>query len=289
MARKKPRTNPDERAERVRSPRRVAPPPEPEPVEAVGAVVPSTEGPPAPPAPPTKGWLEWYNGAALDDQQAFDRAASVIDNGGVPYQKGGSQEQYVENWRSRGPEFYSALVNYRDTGGRRALFAQPEKDYGARPISMVAKGGPIEQVAQAMWMLHPGRYTYTDVTDNGPAFENWLRITQAKSVSVGQTQVSPSTNPFGKPYYTDVEFMVSADTPWPAEVNGQKLNGFPTWLPKKINIVDYWGQVTKYQPDWLAPFRGLDTAADLAKSIGTLAAIIGIAYVVHTLAPSDRH
>lgn len=255
--------------------------------------------PPPPPAQPTVTWVEWYNtGSTPDQQSAFDRAASVIDNGGAPYRKGGDYENYVENWRSQGPAFYNALVNYRDTGGRRALFAVPPKDYGPRPISVVRQGGPIEALSADMLVLHPGRYTYTDVTANGPAFRAWLAIVR-EGVTVGQTQLSATACsicnvaeglPAGMPYYIDYEFTVAKDTAWPTTVNGAKLNGTPTWLPMSINIVDYWGQVTTSKPDWDAPGRILAKAADAAESAGkgvlVTAALLAAAYLVFALKPS---
>lgn len=258
------------------------PPPEPAP-EVVGEVVPPTVGPPAP--PPPMSWLDWYNGHATPDQQsAFDRAASVIDNGGVPYKKGGSQEMYVENWKSQGPDFYNALVNYRDTGGRRALFAVPPKNYGGKPISTVNPGGPIEKAGAGMLVLHPGRYTYSDVTANGPAFRQWLAIVKS-SVTLGQIQVSQAALG-GDPYYIDYEFLVDKDTAWPDAVAGQKLHGTPTWVPEGINIVTYWGQVTKSTPDWEAPGRALDRATQIAEGVGTILAFAALGYVLLSLRPS---
>jgi hypothetical protein len=280
---------------RARPPRRVSPrppePPPPAPEAAVGEVVPPTVGPPAPASKAT--WADWYNAASPEDQSAFDRAASVIDNGGAPYQKGGTYESYVDNWKSRGPAFYAAIVNYRDTGGRVAFFSVPPKDYGTRPISAAAKGGPIEPWATNMLVLHPGRYTYSDVMANGPAFRSWLGIVTQKQagkvlrpVTVGQVQTSPSVLPGGDPYYVDYEFMVAEDTAWPDNIQGQKLMGTPTWLPPSINIVDYWGQVTKSKPDWLAPARALDKALDFGTTIGTIALAAGIGYVVLSLRPT---
>lgn len=275
-----------------------APPVAPEPVQAA-EMPPMGPPPPPPPVQTIATWVQWYNnGATADQQNAFDRAASVIDNGGAPYRKGGDYENYVENWRSQGQGFYDALVNYRDTGGRRALFAVPPKDYGSRPISVFSQGGPIERVDTNMLILHPGRYTYTDVTANGPGFMKWLQATR-DSVTVGQTQVSASAcnmcnqadgMPLGAPYYTDYEFTVSKDTGWPDVVFGSKLMGTPTWLPMSINIVDYWGQVTKSAPDWDAPGRALRKAADAAESAGkgilVTAALVATAYLVYALKPS---
>lgn len=244
-------------------------------------------------------WVEWYNtGATPDQQNAFDRAASVIDNGGGAYQKGGSNANYVENWRSQGPAFYGAIVNYRDTGGRRALFAVPAKDYGPRPISVVKQGGPIEALSADMLVLHPGRYTYTDVTANGPAFRDWVGLVK-EGVTIGQTQLSAAACsscslaeglPPNMPYYIDYEFTVAKDTAWPTAVNGNKLHGTPTWLPMSINIVDYWGQVTTSKPDWDAPGRALAKAGDAAESAGkgilVAISLAAAAYLVYALKPS---
>lgn len=281
--------------------RRRAPPPPPAPPvdEASVGAEPPTPVPPVPegnftaatgapvPTPPEvkATWVDWYNSAPGNVQATFDRAASVIDNGGSPYQKGGTYEAYVDNWHSAGPEFYGALVNYRDTGGRRALFAVPAKDYGKRPISNAQKGGPIERVSPTMLALHPGRYSYTDVTSKGPAFRMWLQLVRV-AVTVGQTQVSPSALPGGDPYYIDYEFLVSQDTAWPDAVNGEKLNGTPTWVPKGINIIDYWGQVTSSHPDWDAPGRAIDKATDIGKGVLTFAAMLALGYVVYALKPN---
>lgn len=279
--------------------------PAPEPVQA--AEVPPMGPPPPPPVEANEPtlvetlatWVHWYNtGATPDQQNAFDRAASVIDNGGTAYQRGGPNANYVENWRSQGPDFYAALVNYRDTGGRRALFAVPAKDYGPRPISVVKQGGPIEALASNMLVLHPGRYTYTDVTANGPAFRDWLGIVR-EAVTVGQTQVSAAVCnmcsmaeglPAGAPYYVDYEFTVSKDTAWPTAVAGAPLHGTPTWLPMTINIVSYWGQVTTSKPDWGAPGRAIDQAASAAASAGKgllmATGLLAAAYLVFALKPA---
>jgi hypothetical protein len=264
--------------------RRKPPPPAPRkrrPVIGQAAeVVPPTQGPPA----PNYSWVDWYNAATAEEQRDFDRAGSVIDNGGAPYQKGGKFENYVENWRSKGAPFYQALVNYRDTGGRKALFAVPPKDYGPRPISTAKQGGPIERQASNMLVLHPGKYTYTDVTQNGPAFRQWLAIVKS-AVTVGQTQIATAVLA-GDPYYVDYEFLVSQDTAWPDAVNGNRLQGTPTWLPTSINIIDYWGQVTKSSPDWGWPGRQLDAAGGILKGVGTVAAFLAMAYVMYNLRPN---
>lgn len=279
-----------------RRPPAVPPPP---PIDVVGEVVGETPPPPAPPPAPAATpvtWIDWYNHASADDQAWFDRAASVIDNGGAPYQRGGSQEAYVENWKSRGADFYNAIVNYRDTGGRKGLFAVPPKDYGTKPVSTEGSAGPIERLGPGLAILHPGRYTYSDVTSNGPAFRQWLTAMRQPavghvqgSVALGQTQASTAVLG-GDPYYVDYEFIVLTDTPWPDQVNGQPLHGLPTWLPTAINIVDYWGQVTTSHPDWGAPLRAAQEAAghaaDMVKQIATLAAILGTVYVVYSLRPN---
>jgi hypothetical protein len=262
---------------------------------SVGEVVPPTQGPPAP-----TSWVDWYNHRATpEQQQQFDYGASVIDNGGVPFQKGGPEDAWVETWRLRqpayffnaieryktsDPSFWQALLNYRDTGGRAALF-HPPKDYGPRPISEPHQTGPIEVVNPTMLVLHPGRYSYSDVTANGPAFRDWLDIVK-KAVTVGQKQISSSVIPGGDPYYIDYEFTVTQDTAWPTIVNGQKLHGNPTWVPKGINIVTYWGQVTTSHPDWDAPGRLAAQAGDMVKGIATLAGVLALAYVVYTLKPA---
>lgn len=58
-------------------------------------------------------WVDWYNGASGPDQNAFDRIAQLIDAGNPASR---AEEGYRYN-----TGLYAALVNYRSTGGRKAL------------------------------------------------------------------------------------------------------------------------------------------------------------------------
>lgn len=56
-------------------------------------------------------WIDWYNGASANDQNTFDKVAHAIDSGSTS-----AENDYQSN-----PALYAALVNYRATGGRKAL------------------------------------------------------------------------------------------------------------------------------------------------------------------------
>lgn len=272
----------------------------PVPIEVVGADV----GPPAPlvtrsiPAPattaitvpvsttPVATWVSWYNTTATPDQQTtFDRAASVIDNGGSLYAKGGTYANYVENYVNT--PVYAPIVNYRDTGGRAALFATPPKVYGQTPISIAKSGGPIEKTPTG-YVLHPGRYSYTATWDNVPTFSAWVSSQPKNQVVIGQTQLSPAVLPGGDPYYEDFEITILKDTPWPLSVNGAPLPGVPSWVPKGINIIDYWGQVTSSHPDWGWVPNTADELENAIKGLTILGVVIGGAYILSQLRPAPR-
>lgn len=228
-------------------------------------------------------WVDWYNTVATArDQERFDAIAREIDQAGLEALPGGSYAGIPETYRVSSPEIYQALVNYRDTGGRRALFAQKATNYGNHAISVIREGGPIEKIDGRV-ILHPGRYTYTDPVQNNPAagrFREWLKamIRDRKAQPI-RTQVSDSIlSGLGivSPYYIDVEFLVAVDLEWPGS-----LPGLPTWLPAGEDVQSYWGKPSKSVPPDVADLADFwKKLKQTLENIATIAALLGIGYLL---------
>jgi len=192
-------------------------------------------------APPTVTWVAWYNSHG-DDQSSFDDAAKALDTT-TPEQTPEQKQNYIDFFGGSDDE-KAALRNYVATGGRRALFAAPAKNYGTNPIAVIKPSGPIEKAPNGV-TLHPGTYTYSNVTQTGEGFDEWVQ-SNAKTVKNTVVQTSASVLPGGVSYYTDNLLVVYQDTLWPAS-----LSGLPTWLPPGTDPVKYWGKVTPpAKPDW---------------------------------------
>lgn len=246
------------------------------------------------PNPPTIGtslvvtWVEWYNKAATASQQEkFDRVTKEIDEAGLEGLPGGSKAGIIDTYRFSEPSLYPALLNYRDTGGRRALFAKNVTDYGPNPIAKPREGGPLEEV-NGQIILRPGRYTYSDPVKGNPAagrFREWLtaQIRERKAQPL-RTQVSetvfgdiiPGITAVADPYYIDVEFLVAVDLPWPKTVPG-----LPTWLPMGKDVQSYWGPPTPHAPPDIDALRRFGQGVVGAiENIATLAVVLGIGYLL---------
>jgi len=198
------------------------------------------------------------------------------------------------------PSVYPALLNYRDTGGRRALFAKNTVAYSDKPISTVKAGGPMELTSGGI-VLHPGRYTYSDVmTDQNPKvgqFKIWLDAAiRDKKVQVLRTQVSEGllSGPMvfnasearyiSPPYYMDYELLVAVDTVW-----SDSLLGNPTWIPGTVDVKSYWGKPTPPAgPDFDALRRAGAGLLHFGEGLATLAAILGLGYVLMVVANASK-
>jgi hypothetical protein len=238
-------------------------------------------------------WVDWYNSAATPEQQeTFDRITKQIDSAGLEGLPGGAQSSLIESYRSTNPAIYPALANYRDSGGRRALFAKYASNYGEKPISKVTEDGPIVEVESETEepprvVLRPGRYTYTDPVENNPSaglFRAWLeeqikaRRAQAlrTQVSEGVLQDLPIVSLISSPYYIDYEFLIATDVDWPTSVPG-----LPTWLPSNQDVQSYWGKPTGHAPPDIAALARLGQgAADLVQNILTVAVLLGVGYLL---------
>jgi hypothetical protein len=222
-------------------------------------------------------WVDWYNtSATLPQQEMFDSVTKKIDAAGKEGLPGGSQADIIDQYRFTYPSIYPALENYRDTGGRRALFATETKVYDDHPIAKPKPGGPIEMIGPNM-VLHPGRFTYSDPAQS-PIFKQWLDfVTKDRSVQVLRTQVSESAlSSILSPYYTDYEFLVAKDVLWNPSIPGN-----PTWLPPDEDVQSYWGKPTgPAQPDWDALRRAGQWSLDFGKQITTLAVLLGVGYLL---------
>lgn len=188
-------------------------------------------------------WVAWYN-ANGDQQDSFDEATKALDDTTTTPQ----QKQNYIDFFGGSADAKAALQNYVATGGRKALFAAPAKNYGSVPIAVAKPSGPIEQAPGATpgnVTLHPGTYTYSNVTKNGEGFDEWVQA-NAKTVKNTVVQTSASALPGGASYYTDNLLIVYQDTLWPSS-----LSGLPTWLPPGTDPIAYWGKVTPpAPPDW---------------------------------------
>lgn len=233
-------------------------------------------------------WIDWYNTSATTPQQeTFDNVTKQIDAAGKEALPGGSKADLIDQYRLTYPSIYPALLNYRDTGGRRALFAEKTKIYDDKPISNPKDGGPIE-VKDKNVILHPGRFTYSDPAES-PIFGQWLDfVTKDRSVQVLRTQISegllsgvPLASVLSTPYYTDYEFLVAKDILW-----NPSIPGLPTWLPPGQDVQDYWGKPTpKAKPDWDALSRGGQNLFDFSKQLTTLAVLLGVGFLLMRYAP----
>lgn len=227
-------------------------------------------------------WIDWYNtSATLPQQEMFDGITKKIDAAGKEGLPGGSESGLIDDYRFTYPTIYPALLNYRDTGGRRALFAEQTKVYDTKPIAIPKDGGPIEMKDRNI-VLHPGRYTYSDPAQT-PIFKQWLDfVTKDRSVQVLRTQVSESSvSSILSPYYTDYEFLVAKDILWNPSIPGN-----PTWLPPGQDVESYWGKPTPNAvPDWGAPGRISHEIFDFGTQLSTLAVLIGVGYLLMKFAP----
>jgi hypothetical protein len=270
-------------------------------------------------AEPDPYWMTWYNvTASADEQEVFDAVTKVMDAGGLEYMQGGKHEGYINTFSDK-PELYKALVSYRDTGGRRALITDRTKSYGDKPISVIRSGGPIEKDASGRVILHPGRYSYSDVLVVGDVetlptfssetveakstpFRKWLdartkerlvqpiatQATREKSffLKYGETYIIDPT--LGEPLYIDYEFLVATDVVWDT-----RIKGIPSWLPKNVDLTQYWGKPAEVSAPTLQDLK--DAAKAAAEKIGgalsgiaTLAVFGGIGYVLFLLARDRR-
>lgn len=242
-------------------------------------------------------WREWYNkGASAAEQEKFDRIAKVLDAGGADYMQGGKEQTYIEQWKYTDPTVYRALVSYRDTGGRRALFSAITPNYGPEPISTIKAGGPLEKNAAGDLILHPGRYTYSAIAANDPAFRLWLdEATKARKATLLLTQATEEPSYLAMLYgmhsdalFIDYEFLVAADLKWDT-----RLPGHPTWLPHGVHVEQYWGKPTPHAKPNLDALKEAAAAAAAAaasafQGLATLAVLGGLVYVVVLAAGSSR-
>lgn len=242
---------------------------------------------------PYASWVDWYNrGASADDQNLFDRVTCVLDEGGAPYMPGGAEQDYIEKWRFTRPSVYPALASYRDTGGRRALFAAKTKSYGDKPISSVRPDGPIVLDAAKNAVLHPGRYTYSVVSSQGDVFTKWLDAAVGRrDAQVLRTQVAeePSMVATLLGYHTgtlyrDYEFLVAVDLPWSKEIPG-----LPSWLPPGVDVAGYWGKPSsKVTPNLEELKKAAEKAKEAFMGIASLALLGGAGYVLFLLASLSK-
>lgn len=228
---------------------------------------------------PTVTWVAWYNSHG-DDQSSFDEAAAALDTTVAPgiEQTPEQKQNYIDFFGGSDDE-KAALRNYVATGGRAALFAKPAKNYGTTPIAVVKPSGtgPITSAPGGV-TLHPGTYTYSNVTGTGEGFDEWVQA-NAKTVKNTVVQTSASVLPGGVSYYTDNLLVVYQDTLWPSS-----LTGLPTWLPPGTDPVKYWGKVTPpAKPDfsWIpSPQESLNWAL-IAGAVAVV--VVGGGLVVYYL------
>jgi hypothetical protein len=219
---------------------------------------------------PVVTWVDWYNTHA-DEQGTFDKDSAALDDPSTtPEQK----QNYIDFFGGSDGE-KAALQNYVATGGRAALFAKPAKNYGTKPIAVVKPAGPIEAAPGGV-TLHPGTYTYSNVTQTGEGFDEWVK-NNAKTVKNTVVQASASVLPGGPSYYTDNLLIVYQDTLWPAN-----LNGLPTWLPPGTDPVKYWGKVTPPAgPNWNAIIPPKEPFQWGAVAFAVAVAVVGGALIVY--------
>jgi len=216
-------------------------------------------------------WLSWYNSATASDQSKFDEDVSALEDTSTTADQ---KANYISVFGGSDAE-KSALTNYVATGGRAALFATPAKNYGPNPIAVIKPSGPIERATGGV-TLHPGTYTYSDVTGTGDAFEQWV-LDNGRTVKRTVAQTSASVLPGGPSYYTDNVLVVYQDTLWLSS-----LSGLPTWLPPGTDPIKYWGKVTPPAGPELPHLP--DGAVSWALVAGAVAvAVVGGALVVYYL------
>lgn len=240
-------------------------------------------------------WVDWYNiNADPAQQEKFDDVTKRIDALGEDALPGGSSANIIDSYKYTDPSIYPALENYRDTGGRRALFAKSTKAYADKPIAVAAPNGPME-VVNGNITLHPGRYTFSDAMYENPKagfFKNWLdSVTRDKRAQVLRTQVSegllanvPILSVVSRPYYMDYEFLVATDVTWNPDIPG-----IPTWLPGGIDVQGYWGKPTpSAQADPTALKEAGQGLLDFGKSLATIAVLLGVGYVFLLVGKNQR-
>ena len=253
-------------------------------------------------------WISWYNTVATNrDRDDFDRVATKIDEAGLEAMPGGSEDGLIEPYRWTHPNIYRPLLNYRDTGGRKAhrakteeLWDPPSAHYGDKPIWRPQEDGPIEPTPSGGIILHPGRYTYSNAMyDTDMAHEHkpeffprWLDAAiKAGKVTVLRTQVTervlgdiPILNIFSTPYHRDYEFLVGEDIAWDTSIPG-----FATWLPEGADVQSYWGKPTGHSGPRIEPLKeGAEGLAAMLQKLFTLGVVLGAGYVVIQLAKSGR-
>jgi len=249
------------------------------PVMTVGAE------PHAPPPPPLT-WSEWYNTKASErEQTAFDRAAASIDAGAEDDRKLRGETPFVE--ALRGTVLYLPLLDYVKTGGRLAMFFQGKRVYAKTPLSGIRSGGPVERLADVV-VLHPGLYSYTDVTRNGDAFQKWL-TDHAGTVTVLRENPSEVVI-IDKPYFTNYALLVGRDTAWEPDL---ATYGSPTWLPPGTGLLAYWKNTDPAPSSDLAGIvaalkEGAEGVSSAAKTAMTVITVLGAAYLVHELKPVQK-
>ena len=224
-------------------------------------------------ASPTVTWVAWYNTHG-DQQSSFDEAASALDD---PSTTPDQKQHYIDSFGGSDDE-KAALQNYVATGGRRALFAAPAKNYGSNPIAVIKPSGPIEAAPGGV-ILHPGTYTYSNVTSTGEGFDEWVQ-NNSKTVKNTVVQTSAAVLPGGVSYYTDNLFVVYQDTLWPMTLTQvwtpSNAMGMPTWLPPGTDPVKYWGKVTPpAPPDWNALKPPDNTVAWIGAAVAVTAIVVG--------------
>jgi hypothetical protein len=257
-------------------------------------------------------WIDWYNNATAEEQEVFDRITKVLDAGGTDYMPGGSQANWIERFRGSQPTVYPALISYRDSGGRRALIVTRTPNYGDKPIGVIKPDGPMEQKGSAV-IIHPGRYTYSDVlmktgddvvTSNTisakeTAFRKWIDLAiQEKKAQILRTQASLQPSVFaslfyapeiqqGEPIYIDYEFIVASDLPWDTNIKGN-----PTWLPSGTALENYWGKPTTHstlsEELAIAAERAAETLAKGLSGLATIGAFVGIGYLLFLISRRGR-
>ena len=262
---------------------------------------------------PYTDWVTWYNtGATPVEQEKFDRISKVLDAGGSDYMQGGPNAAYIENWQFTEPNVYKALVLYRDSGGRRALFASKTPDYGDNPISVVKLNGPITRGADGTVTIHPGRYTYStpqpvNVSDlvkfdllgsiDKTPFKQWLdAAVTARTAQVLTAQATEDPSHLASwltlhsaPLFIDYEFLVATDIPWNSDIIG-----LPSWLPRGVGVEKYWGKPTPHaKPNLDALREAAERVKHVLEDFTTAAVVIGIGYLLMLIGnarqSSSRH
>jgi len=218
---------------------------------------------------PAVTWVDWYNANAAE-QSSFDDATTALDD---PSTTPDQKANYISVFGGSDDE-KAALSNYVATGGRAALFAASAKNYGPNPIAVIKPSGPIESAPGGV-TLHPGTYTYSDVSGTDDGFEQWV-LANGATVKRTVVQTSASALPGGAAYYTDNVLVVYQDTLWPAS-----LTGLPTWLPPGADAIKYWGKVTPpAKPNWDALSLPKPTTSAWI-GITAVVVVVGAALIVY--------